>query len=104
MGRVENFTLKFSTGEIGAAARKFEDYKKQMNEIQKELTETMNTLKTTDWRGKAADELYKVVGDQWSKDVQRYCDLLEKLTEIMSSVVTEYDALESHAKRVKLSV
>lgn len=97
-----NLVLKFDPDEIRSAARKLNTYSDEMHGIQKQLKESLQRLREKDWRGKAADKLSQEIGEDWSKTVDRYCDLMKILTKIMDDASATYDDLWEQAKRLRL--
>lgn len=97
-----NVVLKFDPVEIRSAAQKLNNYSSEMHEIQKQLKETLRQLREKDWRGKAADKLAKEIGEDWSETVDRYCDLMKLLTEIMNDASNTYNDLWNQAKQLRL--
>lgn len=97
-----NLVLKFDPDVIRSAAEKLNNYSDEMHDIQKQLKESLRQLREKDWRGKASDKLAEEIGEDWSETVDRYCDLMKMLTDIMDDASATYDDLWEQAKRLRL--
>lgn len=94
--------VKFEVDEIQSAAIKFREYADEMLALKDELKQTIDNLRTNDWRGKAADKLFELIGEDWGKEVEAYCALMEVLTKSMDDAATTYTQFEDEARKLRL--
>ena len=94
--------LKFELWEIQQARNMFQQYSTELHDERVKLSNAMKSLREQDWRGKAADKLVEVVGEDWGKGVDTYCALMDRLISQMDEIVMSYDELQDEALRLRL--
>lgn len=92
----------FDTEVFENAAKVFSDKSQQLVDIQTDLINAINALKTTGWQSKAGDAFFDSIKQNWASDIIRYSDLLSTLTTIVREAKTEFNSVESEARSLKI--
>lgn len=96
--------IKFDLQGIREIADRYKEYGEEMGQIADKLQETMNTLVSKDWKGKASMALKKAVGDDWCKTVIRYVELMRNLQRVLHQVTATYEEILREARALDIDL
>jgi len=92
----------FDTDIFNSAANVFTEKSNELNQIQIDLVNAIENLKTTGWQSKAGDAFFNSIKDNWASDIIRYCDLLNALAQIVNEARDEFNQVEADANNLKI--
>lgn len=85
--------LAFDTDAFRDAAENFKDVSDELEGLNNDLNKLLTELSTSGWTTQAGRAFQKMVEQDWSTALTRYCDLLKTLSDILNHAATDYETL-----------
>lgn len=85
--------IVFDADAIKREADNLDSLGKQLNEAKEALKTSIQGVKDG-WDGKGADKFDELLTNDWAVVVDRYCELMDMLVEIMNDVATTYSNMQ----------
>lgn len=95
--------LAFDTDTLRSVGKEYRDEAATMRGLRTDLATLLSTLASSGWTTKAGKAFQKMVEEGWAKSLDRYCDLLDTLSETLEESAGCYDQLvEGPVKGLKI--
>lgn len=101
----ENVNLAVDTQVLKNCGREYADIAKKLRTMVDKLEKSLNELTDdkTGWNTPAGKKFQIMVDTNWSKNIEKYADLLETLNTILKYAAKQYENLiEDHIEKTKL--
>lgn len=85
--------LAFDTASLRSAAAQYQVAAEDLLGLKAELERLLGALSSSDWTTQAGKAFETMVKMDWSGNLDRYCDLLSTLSNLLRDSADEYDAL-----------
>ena len=85
--------LAFDTGAMRSAAPEYESASEELTGLKTELDGLLATLTASGWTTEAGKKFAKMVEEDWSSNLVKYCDLISTLAQALRESADEYDRL-----------
>lgn len=85
--------LAFDTDALRTAANKYKQVSTDLSALSNQLNSLLSQLVASGWTTNAGKAFQKMVEQDWSEALSRYCDLLETLSSILNEAAERYEDL-----------
>ena len=93
--------IKFDMDELRTVSNSLIQEKNTLNELETEVSNAINTLRTQGWIGKGEQTFEEIVQEQLGIMMQQYADLIKTLSDILSQdAIQEYEGLVEAAREL----
>jgi len=94
--------IRFDFDALQAAADSLAAEKQKLEELNKEVQDAKETLRTKGWKGKGEEAFEKIIEEQLGTMMETYSGLMNTMSSILELVVIkEYGELVEDAKALK---
>lgn len=92
--------LKYETQKMRETATKYREVAADLTSIKDNLTKQLTDLKNTDWQSDAGKEFQNMYDDGWTKNVNKYVDVLKEMATQLDNAANEYDTVTEKLKKI----
>ncbi|MBM6977002.1 WXG100 family type VII secretion target [Intestinimonas butyriciproducens] len=95
--------LSFCTEELETAARNYSEIAEDLTAMKEELCRLLDALKDEGWTTNAGKAFADMVAVDWGETIDRYCDMLKTLSDILTKSAGQYeDLMESELSAIRV--
>lgn len=96
-------SLSFCTEELETAARNYSEIAEDLSTMKEELCKLLDALKDEGWTTNAGKAFADMVAVDWGETIDRYCDMLKTLADILTKSADQYENLmESELETIRV--
>lgn len=88
-------TIKFDASQISNCSTNLHQLSERLKDAKGKLQSAMQDVKDG-WKGKGSDAFDNLLTEEWSVGLDRYCELLELLVDIVKEAADTYSQMETN--------
>lgn len=100
MANVNVKEISFDIDKISSSAQRFSDLRDDLVEAKQKLQQAMAQVKEG-WQGDGADALENLLTEDWTEGLDRYCELMDVLVQLVNEAATTYSQMETNLESLK---
>ena len=85
--------LSFDLEDLQEGATSYQSISDDLSQMKQQLCTLLDDLSQKGWTTEAGIAFSQMVAMDWGDTIDRYCDMLETLSEILTRAAKEYDGL-----------
>lgn len=93
-------TIKVDVEKIRIYASNLRTMHDELSTAKDQLIKSMEEVEQG-WKGEGSKKFHELLADDWAVSVERYCELLEVLVQIMEEAAQTYEGMETQIKALK---
>ncbi|ROR31758.1 WXG100 family type VII secretion target [Mobilisporobacter senegalensis] len=96
-----NNSFCYETEVFAQASKAFNDSAATLKEMKDNLVTRIDDLRNIGWKSDAGNSFFEIIDHNWSNDIERYVDLMEDLSTMITYAIQQFESVSEQAKSIK---
>lgn len=96
-----NNSFCYETEVFARASKVFNDSATTLKTMKDSLVTRIDDLRSVGWKSDAGNSFFEIIDQNWSNDIERYVDLMEDLSTMITYAIEQFEEVSEQAKSIK---